>query len=71
VSRHVEAARGLIAAGRTDLAERELRTALAQHPDDGAAHTLLSLCLTNEGRHDHALEASTAALRLLPDNSFV
>jgi lipoprotein NlpI len=71
VSRHVEAARGLIATGRTDLAERELRTALAQHPDDGAAHTLLSLCLTNEGRHDHALEASTAALRLLPDNSFV
>lgn len=70
MSHHVAAARRLIAAGRTDLAERELRAALTRHPDDGTAHALLSLCLTNEGRHDQALETSADALRLLPQNAF-
>jgi hypothetical protein len=34
------AARRLISAGRTDLAQRELHTVLATDPDNGGAHTL-------------------------------
>jgi tetratricopeptide (TPR) repeat protein len=71
VNRHLAAARQLMGAGRTDLAAGELRAAIAQDPQDGAAHALLGLCLTNDGHHSEALAASDAALRLRPEDAFV
>ncbi|HEY3763783.1 MAG TPA: tetratricopeptide repeat protein, partial [Gaiellales bacterium] len=70
MTNHVAAARRLIEAGRTDLAARELRDAIARDPGDGTAHGLLSLCLTNDGHHPQALAASDAALRLVPEDAF-
>jgi tetratricopeptide (TPR) repeat protein len=64
------AARRLISAGRTDLAQRELHSVLATDPDNGGAHTLLALCLTNGGAHAEALRESDEALRLIPENPF-
>jgi len=37
-----------------ELAERELRQALAQDPGDPTAHALLALCLSEQERFDHA-----------------
>ena len=57
--------------GRADLAEPELRRALADDPHDGYLHALLALCLARLERKDEALEEARHAVGLEPDFPFV
>ena len=57
--------------GRTELAERELRLALGDDPDDAETHALLALVLCDqEGRRTDALQSARAAVGLAPDHPF-
>lgn len=53
---------------RYDLAEKELRRALASEPNNAEAHALLSLCLTSQDKGEPALREAREAVRLAPDS---
>jgi tetratricopeptide (TPR) repeat protein len=56
----------LVDGRRPDLAEREVRAALRQHPGQAALHGLLALALVKQQRDQQALDAAREALRLDP-----
>jgi tetratricopeptide (TPR) repeat protein len=60
----------LLQQGRTDLAEREFRQALAESPDSALAHAYLALCLGERGAHEDALREAAEAVRLDPSEAF-
>lgn len=64
-----ERARHLSEAKRHDLAERELREALALDPEDGDSHAALAWCLHELERTPAALEHARAALAAQPGNA--
>ena len=55
---------------RPDLAEAELRRALALEPEDPEAHSALSLTLSNLDRHAEALDEADRAVALAPDDDY-
>lgn len=55
---------------RFDMAETELRQALAADPDDAYAHSLLALCLMERKQLEDASCEARQAIHLAPDNSF-
>jgi Flp pilus assembly protein TadD len=55
---------------RYDLAERELRGALVDRPDDALAHSLLCLCLTQRQQYKEAAAEVGEAVRLAPNLAF-
>jgi tetratricopeptide (TPR) repeat protein len=55
---------------RFELAEPELRQALASDPDDAYAHALLALCLAHREQFDDATQESQQAIHLAPDLAF-
>jgi tetratricopeptide (TPR) repeat protein len=55
---------------RFDLAENELRRALADDPDEGYAHALLALCLAEREQFPEASEEAQRAVHLGPDDPF-
>lgn len=57
----------LLSQGRTALAEREARAALATDPDDAQAHAVLALALLGREQHREAEEAARQAIALAPD----
>ena len=63
-------ARVLLAQGRADLAEAELRRALAAAPDVPQLHADLTRSLVEQGRNDEAQQAAEAAVRLDPESAF-
>jgi len=67
---HLSRAQVLIDQGRFDLAEPELRSALALEPDDALAHARLAQCLNVKKQYDEATEEARTAIRLAPDWSF-
>jgi tetratricopeptide (TPR) repeat protein len=52
---------------RYDLAERELRSALADDPNDPLGHAFLALCLVERDDHTEATREAFEAIRLEPD----
>src|SRR5262249_34667869 len=70
MSVNVARAQLLLQQGRYELAEQDLRQALASNPQDDTAHALLALCLTESGKFDEGLENARKAVGLAPDNSF-
>ncbi|HEU4394891.1 MAG TPA: tetratricopeptide repeat protein, partial [Planctomycetota bacterium] len=64
---HLDRARLLFDQDRYDLAEAELRKALAEEPDDPASHCLLAFSLSRGGKPDEALESAKTAVSLAPD----
>lgn len=57
--------------GRHELAERELRLALADEPHDAETHALLALVLAEQpGRGPDALQSARTAVGLAPDHPF-
>ena len=56
---------------RHDLAETELRQALAADPHDAYAHALLALCLAHRENYQEATDEARQAVRLAPDFPFV
>ena len=57
----------LLQQGRFDLAERELRRALTEDPNDPEAHALLALTLADLDRGAEALGEANAAVGMAPD----
>jgi len=62
----LQRARLLLGQSRFDLAERELRAALALAPLDATAHGLLGFCLLRRDRAAEALAEANEAIRLAP-----
>jgi tetratricopeptide (TPR) repeat protein len=70
VNSNLERAILLFQQSRYDLAEAELRQALAEEPRDGYAHALLALCLAAREQYSPATEEAQQAVHLAPDMSF-
>lgn len=70
MSRHVERARLLFRQNRLELAEGELRQALAENPDEPEAHALLALCLLAKKEWNDATHEAERAIHLAPDMSY-
>jgi tetratricopeptide (TPR) repeat protein len=70
MNQHQQRARVLVEQGRYDLAEKELRQALAADPDDGYCHALLALCLCEQEKYDAATDEAKRAIGLAPDVPF-
>ncbi|BAZ13200.1 TPR repeat-containing protein [Calothrix sp. NIES-4071] len=67
---NIERATLLIEQSRYQMAERELRQALAQAPSDAYATALLGLCLNYQQRYQEAIAAAGTAISLAPDDAF-
>ena len=63
----MERANLLFSHDRLDLAEKELRAALAAEPQDAMAHALLSQCLSDRKQYSEATREAQEAVRLAPD----
>jgi tetratricopeptide (TPR) repeat protein len=68
---HYQRAAMLYGQSRYELAEQELRQALARDPDDSAAHALLGMCLAEQKKFDDAAREVEAAIGLDPESPFV
>jgi len=68
--KHFHRALILLEQSRHDLAEQELRLALAADPDHGSAHAFLAQCLLERDQFHEATEEAKAAIRLAPDFPF-
>lgn len=60
----------LLEQGRYDLAEKELREAVALDPQDATAHALLGMCLLEREQYAPATESVQRAIGLAPDWAF-
>jgi tetratricopeptide (TPR) repeat protein len=67
---HLERAVLLLEQNRTELAEQELRQALAHDPDDAQAHAFLAHCLTERKALEEATAEARQAIHLAPDSPF-
>jgi tetratricopeptide (TPR) repeat protein len=67
---HLQRAELLIGQSRYDLAEEELRQALALDPRDAFAHGLLALCLGKRERFAEATTEAQQSIHLAPDFPF-
>lgn len=67
---HLERALLLYQQSRHEMAEAELRLALATNPHDAYAHALLGLCLAKREKFDDATDETRQAIHLAPDFSF-
>jgi cytochrome c-type biogenesis protein CcmH/NrfG len=63
-------ARQLLALNRPDHAEREVRSALSQNPEDHESLALLAVCLLEQNKLDDARGAAAEAVRRGPDDPF-
>jgi tetratricopeptide (TPR) repeat protein len=60
----------LMEQGRYELAEQELRQALAANPQDADIQALLAICLPNREKFEEAVDFGRKAVGLEPDSSF-
>ena len=67
---HLARARQLIQQHRWDLAEKDLRLALAEHPDDSYALALLALCLNEREEYAEARRIAKQAILFDPETPF-
>jgi len=67
---NLERALLLFQQSRHEMAENELRQALAAEPHDAYAHALLGLCLAKREQFDDATEETRQAIHLAPDFAF-
>lgn len=67
---NLERALLLFQQSRYDMAETELRQALAQDPDDPYAHALLGLCLSHREAYQEATQETQMAIHKSPDFPF-
>lgn len=68
---HLERGKLLLAQNRLSEAERELKEALSQQPNDAYAMAWLAECYLNGKRFADALEVSERAMGLAPNNGFL
>ena len=70
MNQHLQRALVLLEQSRYELAEKELRGALAIDPHDAHSHAMLALCLVNQKNYDDATRAAEHAIHLSPDEPF-
>ena len=70
MNQNLERAQLLYQQSRHDLAEAELRQALADDPNDACAHALLGLCLAKREQFQEATNETQQAIHLAPDFPF-
>ena len=70
MSPHQERALLLLEQRRPELAEQELRRALADDPHDAFAHAVLGLCLAEQKRGNDAVAEADTAIALAPEQPF-
>ncbi|HHM12561.1 MAG TPA: tetratricopeptide repeat protein [Planctomycetaceae bacterium] len=70
MSQHLQRGILLVTQGKPDLAERELRAACAEFPQDSDAHAVLAQCLLQMDRYAEAEEEAEEAIRCSPDDAF-
>ncbi len=70
MSEHLQRGILLVTQGKPDLAERELRAACAEFPQDSDAHAVLAQCLLQMDRYAEAEEEAEEAVRCSPDDAF-
>jgi tetratricopeptide (TPR) repeat protein len=70
MTQYIERAQLLIEQGRYAEAEKQLRQALGQDPDDVLAHLLLAVCQLNREDYAAALQSARQALALDPSQSY-
>lgn len=70
MSTHYDRALLLYQQSRYDLAEQELRLAMADEPNSASAHALLALCLCSRKDYREATRAAEDAVALSPDVPF-
>jgi tetratricopeptide (TPR) repeat protein len=66
---NIERAQILMEQSRFELAEEQLRLALAQDSSDSRAHALLALCLSNRDQFDDATAEAEQAIHISPDHA--
>lgn len=71
MNHHLQRARILIEQSRLELAEKEIRGALAQEPSNAEAHALLGFCLVQSRKYDEASREAQLAVHLAPDQSYM
>jgi tetratricopeptide (TPR) repeat protein len=69
MSAHVERASLLLYQGRHDLAEREIRCALTDNPNDALARAVLAKCLIQSSQYTEAVEEARLAIGCDPNLS--
>lgn len=67
---HLARAQLLLEQGRTEMAEKELRQAIAEEPEPAFAHALLALCLSDQERFDEAAGEIREAISRDPELAF-
>lgn len=67
---HYQRAHLLVEQRRYEMAEQELRLALAQQPNDAPSHALLAVCLQQRKAKPEALREAEQAVALAPDEAF-
>ncbi|PAX56563.1 tetratricopeptide repeat protein [Brunnivagina elsteri] len=67
---NIERATLLLEQSRYEMAEVELRKALAESPQESYTHALLGLCLNYQQRYQEATQAAETAISLTPDLPF-
>ena len=70
MSEHLQRGILLVSQGKHTLAERELRAACADLPQESYAHAFLAYCLLQMDRFAEAQEEAEEAIRCSPDNAF-
>ncbi len=70
MGRHLQRAQVLFDQRRYDLAESELRNALAVNPNGVVEHAMLAICLARLELFEPALEEAREAIRLAPDYDY-
>lgn len=70
MSPHLERAQLLLGQRRHDLAEQQLRTALADDPNEPFAHAMLAICLENQKQLEAAQAEARQAVHLAPDQPY-
>lgn len=67
---HLQRAWLLLDQSRHELAEQQLRQALAQEPDSARSHALLAVCLAERESFSEATKEAQQAIHLAPEDSF-
>jgi tetratricopeptide (TPR) repeat protein len=70
MSAHLQRALLLLQQSRTEMAEKELRRALADEPNNPMAHAVLAICLSDREQYREATSEAEQAVALAPDASF-
>jgi tetratricopeptide (TPR) repeat protein len=67
---HFERAKLLLEQSRYQMAEEELRQAVAESPNDAGIHAVLGLCLSCQQRYQEATLEAEVAIAIAPDSPF-